>query len=184
VAREVISIVNVWCDNSGRHDADRVPATKAVSLVYDGNLVRLDLCDECRDEMASVLGEYAGYGEVAPVSRTAKVDTTWSDVEQNDATAQPASSKNGRRPAAIPTGLRRPHESVSVSEVRAWLREHADEHQLAVPERGPRLSGKLNAVYDRAHGWDEIDGVWGPTAESAGDARESGQGAERVPAPA
>jgi hypothetical protein len=186
VAREVISIVNVWCDNVGRHGTDKVAAMKNVTLAYDGNLVRLDLCDECRDEMASVLGEYAEYGEVVPVSRTAKIDTAWTDVEQNDAVAAPSAKKTAKRPAPAPTGRRRPHESVSVSEVRAWLREHTDDHKFAVPERGPRLSGKLNAVYDRGHGWDEVDGTWAPAAELAGDGlgsegSGSDQAAERVP---
>jgi hypothetical protein len=176
MAREVISFVNVWCDNVGRHDKDKVAATKTVVLAYDGRLVRLDLCDECRDEMASVLGEYAEYGETVTVSRTTKIDTTWTDVEKNDAIPTPASKDDSKRPASARTKGRRPHQTTPVGEVRAWLRAHAEEHKMPVPDRGPRLSGELNAVYDRGHGWDEVDGAW----RSTGDGPASVKDADRV----
>ncbi|WP_235948616.1 hypothetical protein [Candidatus Frankia alpina] len=159
MAREVISLINVWCDNAGRHAKDKVAATQTAALAYDGRLVRLDLCDECRDEVASVLGEYAEYGETVDVARNAKIDTAWTAVEQNDAITTPEIRGEASRPAPAQAKIRRPHQSTSVSEVRAWLRDHADEHGLTVPERGPRLSGELKAAYDRGHGWDEIDGA-------------------------
>ncbi len=162
MAREVISLVNVWCDNAGRHAKDRVAATHTAALAYDGKLVRLDLCDECRDEVASVLGEYAEYGETVDVARNAKIDTAWTAVEQNDAITAPEVRGEASRPAPTRARVRRPHQSTSVSEVRAWLRDHADEHGLAVPERGPRLSSELKAAYDRGHGWEQADGVWRP----------------------
>jgi hypothetical protein len=169
MAREVISLVNVWCDNAGRHDQDKIAATNATALAYDGRLVRLDLCDECRDEMASVLGEYAEYGETVTITRTTKIDTTWTAVEQNDAIPAPAPKGGAKRLAFAPTRRRRPHEATSVGEVRAWLKAHTEEHKMPVPDRGPRLSGELNAVYDRAHGWEEVDGVWRPVGEASGD---------------
>ncbi len=168
MAREVISLINVWCDNAGRHAKDKVAATQMAALAYDGRLVRLDLCDECRDEVASVLGEYAEYGETVDVARNAKIDTAWTAVEQNDAITTPEIRGEASRPAPAQAKIRRPHQSTSVSEVRAWLRDHADEHGLTVPERGPRLSGELKAAYDRGHGWDEIDGAWRPAPSEAG----------------
>lgn len=171
MAREVISIINVWCDNVGRHDKDKIAATKTAAFAYDGRLVRLDLCDECRDEIASVLGEYAEYGETVTISRTARIDTTWTAVEQNDAVDTvdaPAPKPGPKRPAAARRKSRRPHESTSVGEARAWLRAHADDHGMPVPDRGPRLSAELKAAYDRGHGWDEVDGTWRPLGEGSG----------------
>jgi hypothetical protein len=181
MAREVISLVNVWCDNAGRHDSDKIAATKSVVLAYDEKLVRLDLCDECRDEMASVLGEYAEYGDTVTISRTTKIDTTWTDVEKNDAIPAPEAKGGAKRRVPVPAKGRRPHETTPVGEVRAWLRAHTEEHKLPVPDRGPRLSGELNAVYDRGHGWDEIDGTWRPTAGVSGDAPAAAKGADPVP---
>ncbi len=169
MAREVISLINVWCDNVGRHAQDRVAATQTAALAYDGRLVRLDLCDECRDEVASVLGEYAEYGETVDVARNTKIDTAWTAVEQNDAITATEATGEGRRPTPVRTKARRPHQSTTVSEVRAWLRDHADEHGLTVPERGPRLSSELKAAYDRGHGWDQIDGAWRPAPTETGD---------------
>ncbi|WP_261554933.1 hypothetical protein [Frankia tisae] len=169
MAREVISLINVWCDNAGRHAKDRVAATQTAALAYDGRLVRLDLCDECRDEVASVLGEYAEYGETVDVARNAKIDTAWTAVEQNDAITAAEATSEARRPVPARTKARRPHQSTTVSEVRAWLRDHADEHGLTVPERGPRLSSELKAAYDRGHGWDQADGAWRPAPAGTGD---------------
>jgi hypothetical protein len=170
MAREVISIVNVWCDNTGRHTADRVAATTTAVLAYDGRLVRLDLCTECRDEMSSVLGEYAEYGQTSEAPGNARVDTTWTAVEKNDAIPVPLTDGGPTRPAAPRARRRRPHQAASANEVRAWLRAHADEHGGPVPEGRSRLSDELKAAYDRAHGWDEIDGTWRPTDPApAGD---------------
>lgn len=104
MVREVISIINIWCDNTGRHDKDQVAAKRSVALAYDGKLVRLDLCDECRDEMAAVLGEYAGYGQTVEAPRTGRIDTTWSEVEDNSAVdsapAPTPKAASKRRPRA------------------------------------------------------------------------------------
>ncbi|CAO5147141.1 Lsr2 protein [Frankia sp. AiPs1] len=109
MAREVISIVNVWCDNRGQHPHDRIAATTTATLAFDGSLVRLDLCAECRDELSSVLGEYAEFGEVTPLTRGTRVDTAWTAIEENDAAATsptaPASSA-ARFPAARSSGNR------------------------------------------------------------------------------
>jgi hypothetical protein len=164
MAREVISIVNVWCDNVGQHPQDKAAATTTATLAYDGQLVRLDLCDECRDEMSSVLGEYAGFGESSPIPRTARLDTAWVPVEQNDAVTPPPSPEPSPRASAARARPRRPHQSAGVAEVRSWLVEHADEHRLPLPDRRARVSEELKAVYDRAHGWAETDGAWHPAA--------------------
>ncbi|WP_018504784.1 hypothetical protein [Parafrankia discariae] len=172
MAREIISLINVWCDNVGNHGTERVAATRTAMLAYDGRLVRLDVCDECRDEIASVLGEYAEYGETVPISRSAKIDTAWTDVEKNDAITTVPPESTPKRPTPARSRLRRPHQSASASAVRAWLREHAEDHGLPVPERGSRLTGELNAAYDRGHGWAETDGTWLPVADptAPGDA--------------
>ncbi|MEX5634890.1 hypothetical protein [Parafrankia sp. FMc2] len=120
MVREVISLVNVWCDNAGRHDKDQVAATRTAALAYDGRFVRLDLCDECCDEMASVLGEYAGYGEATPISRAAKIDTAWTEVEKNDAvSASPPPPKRAaaRRAPAGSARERRQRETAGAGEV-------------------------------------------------------------------
>ncbi|MCK9902035.1 hypothetical protein MXD63_18385 [Frankia sp. Cpl3] len=116
--REVISLVNVWCDNAGRHDKDQVAATRTAALAYDGRFVRLDLCDECCDEMASVLGEYAGYGEATPISRAAKIDTAWTEVEKNDAVSAPPPPKRAatRRAPAASARERRQRETAASGE--------------------------------------------------------------------
>ncbi|OAA27383.1 hypothetical protein UG55_100834 [Frankia sp. EI5c] len=122
MVREVISIINVWCDNTGRHDKDQVAAKRSVALAYDGKLVRLDLCDECRDEMAAVLGEYAGYGQVVEAPRSGRIDTTWTAVEENNAAAEPpadaapkAASK--RSPSTSAGGARRSRAAAPEPEV-------------------------------------------------------------------
>ncbi|SNQ46089.1 conserved hypothetical protein [Frankia canadensis] len=167
MAREVISIVNVWCDNSGQHPQDRAVATTTATLAYDGRLVRLDLCNECRDEMSSVLGEYADYGETIELSRTTRVDTAWTPVEKNDAATPPSAVDPEPKPARGASSrarARRPHQAAANTEVRSWLLEHADEHGLPLPDRRSRLSDELKAAYDRAHGWAEVDGTWQPAA--------------------
>ncbi len=168
MAREVISIINVWCDNTGRHPHDRAAATTSAALAYDGQLVQLDLCGECRDEMVSVLGEYAEFGESTPLTPGAKVDTTWSAVEDNDAASAPPERQAPKVPAATRRRprVRRPHQSASTTEVRAWLGDHADDHGLPIPARGARLSAQHKAAYDRGHGWDEVDGTWQATDSS------------------
>ncbi|MCK9894418.1 hypothetical protein [Frankia sp. AgB32] len=168
MAREVISIINVWCDNTGRHPHDRVAATTSAALAYDGQLVRLDLCSECRDEMTSVLGEYAEFGESTSLARGAKIDTAWTAIEDNDAGSAPPEAESAKASAATRPRprVRRPHQSASTTEVRAWLGDHADDHGLPVPARGARLSAQHKAAYDRGHGWDEIDGTWRPTDPS------------------
>ncbi|MCK9931024.1 hypothetical protein MXD62_28435 [Frankia sp. Mgl5] len=170
MAREVISLINVWCDNVGNHGTERIAATRTAVLAYDGRLVRLDVCDECRDEIASVLGEYAEYGETVAIARTAKIDTAWTDVEKNDAIAPPAPESAPKRPVPSRSRPRRPHQTASATDVRAWLREHAEDHGLTLPERGSRLTAELNAAYDRGHGWADTDGTWRPVADAPTDA--------------
>ncbi|EFC80133.1 hypothetical protein [Parafrankia sp. EUN1f] len=109
MVREVISIINIWCDNTGRHPTEKAAAKRSVALAYDGKLVRLDLCDECRDEMAAVLDEYAGYGQVVDAPRSGRLDTAWTAVEDNNATdedtaavAPPPPHRSRRRSARLP----------------------------------------------------------------------------------
>ncbi|MCM3882907.1 hypothetical protein [Frankia sp. R82] len=201
MAREVISIVNVWCDNGGRHPHERAAATTSAAFAFDGQLVRLDLCAECRDELSSVLGEYAEFGEATPLARGARLDTTWSTIEENDATnaSEPApatsagSAPRTRKPAAAASASasaaedqpRRPHQIASTNEVRAWLRDHAGEYDAPVPSRGARLSADQKAAYDQAHGWAQVDGTWRPAAPSDGDApaRTGAEATETADAP-
>ncbi|WP_175084536.1 hypothetical protein [Candidatus Frankia nodulisporulans] len=177
MAREVISIVNVWCDNSGRHPHERAAATSNAAFAFDGQLVRLDLCAECRDELSSVLGEYAEFGEATPLARGARIDTAWAAIEENDAANAPeaASSVSAaprkRKPAAAAgEQARRPHQVASTNEVRAWLRDHAGEYDAPVPSRGARLSADQKAAFDAAHGWAQTDGTWQPADPSDGGA--------------
>lgn len=143
LVREVISLVNVWCDNAGRHDKDQVAATRTAALAYDGRFVRLDLCDECCDEMASVLGEYAGYGEATPISRAAKIDTAWTEVERNDAvSASPPTPKRvTKRAPSVSAKERRQRESAVAGETAVAGEGSGDEAGALAASGSPSTKG-------------------------------------------
>ncbi|ONH58815.1 hypothetical protein CcI49_18870 [Frankia sp. CcI49] len=109
----MISIINIWCDNTGRHPTDKAAAKRSVALAYDGKLVRLDLCDECRDEMAAVLDEYAGYGQVVDAPRSGRLDTAWTAVEDNNATDEDTAAATPPASASKPASKRSSSPSAS-----------------------------------------------------------------------